>query len=262
MKKVKGLGLILYGKEGMGKTSLALRFSVLGPLTCLSVGDVGYEDLAILGEVPENSVNHKITKFDQLMTRIKAVEEGVLVIDSWSGVERLLFDHVCRMEFKGNKDEFTSYWKGQRINSPPYMVELLDLLEMARNRGVHVITIGHSIVERVPNTMGADYIAHALKLDEGDKGGIRSCVKEWAQAILFMTVDIEISRVTEKEKGLVLEGKASDEDRRVMWTSLSPTHSAKNKLNLPPVIFLGNSAKEAFKNLWAKMPEVYRNLTA
>lgn len=257
----RGLGLVFYGGEGIGKTGVALQFSILGPLTCFSIEESGYEDLELVNEVPDNCANVTIDNYDQLINGLKKIKEGVIVIDSLSGLQKILFDYVCKTVYNDNWDKFTDYWKGQRVDSPIFLSQLLNLLESFRARGIHVILTGHMVTTTESNTLGADYLSHVIDMDQGDKGGLRSNVTKWAQAVIFMNIDVAITRATELAKDkTVMEGKAKDDDNRLMFTTKAPGHSAKNRLQLPPIIPMGSSAKEAFKNLWSHMPKAYQDL--
>ena len=125
----RGLGLVFYGGEGIGKTGVALQLSILGPLTCFSIGESGYEDLEIIEEVPQGCENIKIDSWDGLMSNIKKIKEGVVVIDSLSGLQKILFDYVCKTVYNNDWDKFTSYWKGQRVDCPVFLDSLLQLLD-------------------------------------------------------------------------------------------------------------------------------------
>lgn len=258
---MRGLGLVLYGSEGIGKTGLALQFSFLGPLKCLSIGESGYDDLEIINEVPEGCANYTIHSWEQVVQHTQSMEETVLVIDSLSGLQKLLFQYVCKTAYKDDWEKFTAYWKGQRVDSPAVLSSYLNLLDKLRGQGKHIILIGHMVTVQEPNTLGADYLSHVLALDDGDKGGLRSCIKQWAQAILFMNIDIAITRATETGRNqIVMEGKAKDDDNRLIYTTKAPGHSAKNRLALPSIIPMGSSASEAFQALWDKMPQKYKDL--
>lgn len=260
-----GLKMTLYGGEGIGKTGLALQHAALGTLTCLSTpGETGFEDLEIIDEVPSGCTNINVESYEDLVNATTKCKTDVLVIDGLSGLQKLLFDYVCRTVYKGKwdgKDGFSSYWKGQRVDSPVYLDSYLSELDKLRNRGIHVILIGHMVTVTEPNTLGADFLSHVIDMDQGDKGGLRSCITKWAQAVIFMNIDVSITRATEVDKTKqVMEGKAKDDDNRIMYTTKAPGHSAKNRLKLPPVIPMGSSAKEAFINLWKHMPEKYQEL--
>jgi hypothetical protein len=263
MVAIPGLGLVLYGGEGIGKTSLALKFAEFGQLKCLSIKETGYGDLAVTGDVPEGCTNVNISNYEELLQETKTAPQ-VLVIDSLSGLQNILFDYVCRTQYKGvwdGKDGFSSYYKGQRVDSPPILSAYTDMLSLLRSRGKHVIMIGHMVTTTEPNTMGADFLSHVIDMDQGDKGGCRSVITKWAQAILFMNIDVAITRATETAKDrTVMEGKARDDDNRLIYTTKSPGHSAKNRLNLPPIIPMGHSSKDAFLNLYKALPKPYQDL--
>lgn len=258
---VRGLGLCFYGGEGMGKTGLALQHAHLGSLLCLSCGESGYDDLQTIDEVPPGCTNVIVESYSELVSLTQKSKESVIVVDSLSGVQRMLFDHVCQTMYSGDWEKFTSYWKGQRVDSVAVFSEYLNLLDRLRSQGKHIILIGHMVTTQEPNTLGADYLSHVIALDDGDKGGLRSSLRQWAQAILFLNIDIAITRATETNRNqVVMEGKAKDDDNRLIYTTKAPGHSAKNRLKLPPIIPMGQSAKEAFINLWKAMPKVYQDL--
>lgn len=257
----RGLGMVFYGGEGIGKTGTALQAAVLGDLTCFSIKESGFEDLQVVGEVPSNATNINIESWEELMHHTKKFDKQVFVLDSLSGLQAILFEYVCKVNYKSDWGDFTSYWKGQRVDSPPFLDEFLMRLDVLRSKGVHVILIGHMVTTSETNTLGADYLSHVIDLDQGDKGGLRSCITKWAQAVIFMNIDVAITRSTELAKDkTVLEGKAKDDDNRIMFTTKAPGHSAKNRLQLPPIISMGSSASEAFKNLWSHMPKAYKDL--
>lgn len=260
-----GLGLVLYGGEGVGKTSLALQFAMLGKLLCLSIKETGFDDLVTQGVVPKGCRNIDVNSWEELNEAVKREEYDVLVIDSTSGMQNILFDYVCRTQYQGKwdgKEGFSSYYKGQRVDSPPVLSKFMDAMSHLRQKGKHIIIIGHMVTTTEPNSMGADYLSHVIDMDQGDKGGVRSIITKWAQAVLFMNIDVNINRAVETDRitKLIMEGKARDEDVRLMYTTKAPGHSAKNRLGLPMVINMGDSSKKAFENLWKHMPQAYQDL--
>jgi hypothetical protein len=259
----RGLGVVGYGSEGVGKTSWAIQHAHLGSLDCFSIKETGYEDLEIIGEVPEGCNNYNVETWEALNGYLKKSTAEVWIIDGLSGLQKILFDYVCRTVYDGvwkGKDGFTGYWKGQRVDSPPILMSLLDNFSRERANGRHIILLGHMITETETNTLGADFLSHTIDMDQGDKGGCRGCITQWAQAVLFMHIDVSITRSTETERNVVLEGKAKEDADRLMYTTKSAGHVAKNRLGLPPIISMGHSAKEAFQNYWKEMPPVYQDL--
>ena len=254
---MRGMTGVIYGREGMGKTSLALQFA--GPVHCMSIGETGYQDLEIVGQVPGNSINHIIDSFQQLVTLVTKVTKGTIVIDSTKGLQNKIFDYVLQTCYGNSTKDFHSYSSGSRKESPVVFQQFLDLCNNKANAGINVILIGHVGTVSLPNTMGPDYLCHIINLDDGDKGlGMRSTLTAWAGFIFFLNLQVDITRVTEANKGLAMEGKAREEDNRVIYTTLSTSHQAKNRWGMPPVISMGRSSEEAYKNLSKHFPEVYR----
>lgn len=255
----RGLGLVVYGGEGVGKTSWAAQFANIGTVKIVSVKETGVDDLQMVGDIPSSVKSVTVHNFEDLDEQTKVVLEDTLVIDSLMGVQTYIFDYVCRTQYNGKwdgREGFTSYWKGQRVDSPPVFDRWLDRLSALLANGKNVILIGHVFTVTLPNTFGADYLSHVVALDDGDKGGLRSCLMRWAPNVLFMNIDVNITRATEVTNQIVMEGKAHDTDTRLLYTQKSPGHAAKNRLKLPPVISLGHSAKEGFDAFIKALPKV------
>ncbi|MGK3946147.1 hypothetical protein ABK046_48330, partial [Streptomyces caeruleatus] len=84
-----------------------------------------------------------------------------------SGVQQILFEHVCAVVHDNQWDKFKSYWTGQRVDSPVFLQELLDISNKTRQRGTNIIFIGHMATIDVANSMGPDYMSHVLFMDDG-----------------------------------------------------------------------------------------------
>jgi len=260
-KLARGLAGCIYGKEGMGKTSLGLCFP--GPVYCQSLQENGYDYLSDLpGIVPENSINQAPKTFDELVRNVMAVKQGTLLFDGLKGIQSLIFEYVMNKYYDGSPLKFNSYSSGSRKESPMVFQNLLDLCTKKNNEGVNTIFLGHMSTVTLPNAMGADILSHVIHMDDGDKGGMRSTFTSWAGFIFFlnMGIDIEIKTETLKD-GTPTEGKANERDSRWIYTTTSLTHQAKNRWNMPPKISMGKSVKDAYANLWKYIPEVYKNST-
>lgn len=248
---------VIYGREGMGKTSLALQFP--GPVHCMSIGETGYQDLEIVGQVPGNSINYIIETFQQLISVVGKITKGTIVIDSTKGLQNKIFDYVLQHHYGNSTKDFHAYSSGSRKESPVVLQQFLDMCNNKANSGVNVILLGHVGTISLPNTMGPDFLCHIINMDDGDKGlGMRSVLTAWAGFIFFLNLSIDINRVTESNKGLAMEGKAREEDNRVIYTTLSTAHQAKNRWGMPPIVNMGRSPQEAWKNLSKHFPEAYR----
>lgn len=250
----RGLAGIIYGKEGTGKTSLGLRFP--GPVFCKSIFENGYIYLQDIG-VPDNTTNDDIRDYETLVAQTKAMKSGTILIDSLKGFQAILFDYVCRKYYDSSQKEFNSYSSGARKESVTVLQNYLDLLSQKTAEGVNVLFLGHMGTASMPNALGPDILCHVISMEDGDKGGIRSTLTAWAGFIFFLNLQIEITRSTEKEKGTVMEGKVDSGDTRIIYTTTSLSHQAKNRWNMPNQIRMGKNADEAWSNLCKHIPEVY-----
>lgn len=246
---MRGLGLIIHGPPGIGKTSFALQFPK--PLKCLSLHEAGYDDLELIDEVPEGCTNINCEDYNEFLRELQSGDAPTKVVDSTSGLQQLLFDHVCEKEYGGDFDAFLAYYKGPRMSCPRYVAKLETVLENLRRQGTNVIFLSHSKVETVRNPDGLDYNSISLDIDEG----IRSTLIKWSQSILYMTMSTFEERITKEKGGKAIEAKMSNEDRRVIRCSQSLTYTSKNKLKLPPLIPMGANAQETFARFRSKLPQ-------
>ena len=237
----KGIGLLIIGTEGVGKTTFSYEFPK--PIRIESLYESGAEDFLEAGVFDSKfTVNTNHDNYHELVLSIKKSTEATLVLDSTSGFQRVLFDYLIETKHGGNEDDFYAYFKGPRNEAPKYASDFCNMLENQRRKGQHVIVLSHAVNEVVKNPRGVDYTTTDIDLDKG----IREVFKKWAANILFMTVDPDIDSVTKTKDRKATEAKMKDDDLRVIFTQKSLVHSAKNKMNLPPVISMGSSPTEAY----------------
>lgn len=251
----RGLGLIIYGGAGLGKTSLSLQYPK--PLKCITVPpECGYADLDDLGRVPPNCENVKCDTLPKILQELKKARnsERTVVLDSGSGVQPTIFSHSISEDYEGDDQKFFDYYKGPRMTCPRYADLLCAEFEALRDAGVNVIFICHEKKGLVRNPRGVDYQSVDLDMDEG----IREVFKKWAQCILYLCLDPNMERVTKTIAKKATEGKMKDDDVRVMFTTSSLVHSAKNKLGLPVLINLGDSEQEAYANFLQSLPTNFK----
>ena len=253
----RGLAGIIYGKDGMGKTSLGLRFP--GPVFCKSIFENGYLYLSdVPGNIPDNTDNQDIRTWQELVAAVKATKTGTILIDSLKGLQKILFDYVCTTYYKSDWTNFNSYSSGARKESVAVLQTFLDLCSQKNAEGVHTVFLGHMGTSAVTNAMGADYVSHVISMEDGDKGRISSTIRSWAGFIFFLNLQIVISVATETDRAKnIVEGKADARDTRWIFTTTSLVHQAKNRWNMPNQIPMGRNADEAWANLSKHIPQAY-----
>lgn len=253
---MRGLGLLIYGIEGIGKTSFALQAPK--PLGCISLKEEGYDDLDMVDEVPEGCSALDCKNWLDINIAINAFTGKTLVIDSVSGLQQMLVAHITAEEYGGSAKAFGAYYNGLRQDCPRYMADFCDLLAYKRAQGTNIIVIAHRQTESEDNPGGTNTKVQDVFGDIGITGPL----KKWAQAILFLDGIKQIDEVTKMQgKGdssKVLEGKSFGKPARMMYTSYTGFHVAKNKLKLPRFISMGESAPEAWQNFHKSLPEKIR----
>ena len=252
----RGLGIILFGIEGIGKTSFSLQFPK--PLHILPIKEPGFDNLEMVGEVPAGCTRLKCANWEDVLVAVKACQAKTLVIDSISGLQEYLIPYVVQTCYDGNFKAFKSFYNGLRQDCPREMSMFLDIIEFKRAQGLNIVFCAHRKNDVDPDTGGADVQVQTLFGDEGITGPLR----KWAQAILFMSGKRNIDIVTQSagygQDTKVLEGKSTGAPTRLMYTSFSGYHIAKNTLHLPPVIPMGKSAIEGYTNFYNALPEPIR----
>jgi hypothetical protein len=206
--------LALYGPEGVGKSTLAAGFPE--PVFLDTEGGTAHLDVARFPR-PRNwadalaAINHLLT-----------VEHGhkTLVIDSVDWLEKLLIEEVCRKANKEGLEDF-GYGKGLVYLAEEF-ARFLALLEKLRDRGIHVVLVGHSTIRKfeAPDAAGS-YDRYELKLAKQ----VAALVKEWVDALLFVNF---VTKTTEKDGKL----RAVGGRERVIHTTHTAAWDAKNRYGL------------------------------
>ena len=227
-KIVRAQRMVVYGVEGIGKTTFASMFP--SPLFIDIEG--GSSHLNVDRTPTPSSWQHLISIVAEL-AKDDLLGYNTLVLDTMDWAERLAVEDLCnRLGYDGlggNDDYGKSYSMLVRMEG-----ELLDSLSDIADRGVHVIILAHSTIRRfeMPEEMGA-YDRYEMKLERKTAPLIR----EWPDALLFLNYK---TRLTVEKKGA--RPKASGKDR-ICYTDHAATHDAKNRLGLPAEIMFDHERK-------------------
>lgn len=239
------MNVVIYGKGGVGKTSLAGRFP--RPLFIRPKLDRGVEVLVSMKKIPEPVAVKMVTSWDQTLDELRSAirnkECETVVIDSLTGIERYCFEHVCEQDFRGNWSEegkgFYSYSAGPKKAAKREWPDLLDIASDLLEAGKHVVLIGHRAKERFVDPKNPDYDTWQPLLDKK----IWEITFGWAEIVLY----IEDSFDVEKTDGSITK-KATESKGRWMYTQGEPSFDAKNQIGLPAMIDMGSNAEESWKN--------------
>lgn len=229
MKIIKGKieraqKIVLYGVEGIGKTTFASKFP-----------DVLFIDTE--DSTTHMSVNRleRPTSLAMLVEQLKWVKNTkpckTLAIDTLDWTETLVKQHIVSTHNVDSIEKVEKgYGKGYTILEEQFG-KLLNLLNDIIDVGIHVVLLSHAKVVRFedPTEIGA-YDRWELKLEKKVAGK----VKEWADALLFANYEVSVINVDGRgsTKG---KNKAQGGERK-LYVEHSPAYDAKNRFGLKGVL--------------------------
>ena len=212
------LKVVLYGVEGIGKSSFAARFPQ--PVYIDTEGGTGRLDVQRL-PAPDS--------WQMLLEEVDAAAAGqvpcqTLVLDTADWAEKLCMAGVCdRFKVKGIED--IGYGKGYTYVKEDF-ARLLDALDKVAAAGRHVVVVAHAAVARFeqPDAVGS-YDRWVMKTSKQ----VAPLLREWCDMLLFANY----KTVVEKSgTGPSAKNKASG-GRRVLYTTHNACWDAKNRFGLP-----------------------------
>jgi len=238
----EGEKIVIYGKSGLGKTTLAAQVpgatfvplddgarKITNPMT-------GEPVLAITGVESWDDLRDATRQAPDLLA-----ENGALVIDTATRAQPLAEAWVVEnvpVEKGGRAKnlEAFGFGKGYRHVLDQFRLWLTDLEHVIRS-GRHVVLLCQLDQSIVPNPAGIDYYEEVPKLIENKQGPVRTEVCEWADHLIRLGyLDVDVSK-DDKEARV---GKVSGDNRRAIFTGGAQYFAAKsrpiNGNRLPPVI--------------------------
>ena len=218
------LKVIIYGTEGVGKTTLASKF----PKPLFIDAENGSGALNVARYPYPTSWQMLMSEVQEFLNNPQGYK--TLVIDSIDWVEAKAIEMICA-GMKVNGIEDIGWSKGYTYLNEE-MGRLLNLLTEVINRGVNVVLIAHMVIRTItkPEETGS-YDRYELKLKQAKNGNNCQLVKEWADLILFCNYREFL--VADKTTG---KKKATGGKERIMYTEHAATWDAKNRFGLPEVL--------------------------
>ncbi len=214
---------VIYGAEGIGKSTLAAQFPQ--PLFIDTEGSTKQLDVARL---PAPS------SWEMLMQELDFVINkrpcATLVIDTVDWAEQLCLADLCAKYGKTGIEEF-GYGKGWEYEKESFGKFLNKLTEVI-NAGINVTLTAHAALRKFeqPDEMGS-YDRWEMKLGSKTTNKISPLIKEWADIVLFAnykTISVAVDKDGKKHK--------AQGGKRVMYTQHHPCWDAKNRYGLPEEI--------------------------
>ncbi len=218
--------VVIYGPEGIGKTTLAAQFP--DPVFIDTEGSTYHMDVK---RTP------KPQSWQELLSQVDQISRSpgickTLVLDTADWAEMICAKSVVDRYQKKSIEDF-GYGKGYTYLQEEFG-KLLNGLTEVINAGMNVVTTAHAKMRKFeqPDEMGA-YDRWEMKLSKQ----VAPMVKEWADMVLFANYKTYVVATDDKGKKHKAQGGS-----RVIYTSHHPCWDAKNRHGLPNEIPMDYSA--------------------
>ena len=217
-KQERPLRAIVYGVEGVGKSTFASRAP--GALFLCAEDGTAQLDGA---RFPSPRSWAEVLEAIRVLTHDEHPYR-TLVVDTLDWLEPLCWAHVCQAAGKSNIEEF-GYGKGYVAALDQWRVLLGRLDMLVRTRKMHILLVAHAAIRRVDDPQTGPFDRYRMKLH--DKAA--DLLREWVDAILFARHEV----MTVEIKGRV-RGRSSG--ARVIHTQWTAAYDAKNRFDLPETL--------------------------
>ena len=236
-KTKRGSIVVIYGPEGVGKTTLGAYASQ--PKFILAPHETGLLTLYKYGLVPEREYAMP-ESWDELLATVDAVDDcKVLVLDALGGFEQLCHEHVCRVEFDSDWGEkgFIGYQRGPKIAVQTWQ-KLLQKLETLRNRGISILMLSHQQIRTIQNPLGPDYDRCVPQCNPNTWG----ITHKWADSVFFVTF---LQRLEKTKGDRRMKGIGGND--RVAYAVGTDAWDAKNRFGMPEVFDIPNDPSKSWE---------------
>ena len=249
-KQTRAIKTVIYGTEGVGKSTLASQFP--SPLFIDVEGGTDQMDVRRI-ETPKT--------WTDLLAVVNEVSKNpgiceTLILDTADWAESMCVQHILK-KYNQKSIESFGYGKGYTYIGEEWM-NLMRAFDAVKDAGMHVTVIAHAKQRKVelPDQAGA-FDHWEMKVSKQ----VAPVLKEWTDVLLFLNYKTFV--VTTESNSHKAQG-----GKRVMYTSHNPVYDAKNRHGLPdelplsfePIAFIytGQQAKKQqtpFKRLAELMAE-------
>ena len=227
-----GIKAVLYGQEGVGKSSLAANIPGIVFIDC---------------EGSTNKMNVRRlpapTSWAMLCDEVEFIHQNyaakgykAVAIDTFDWAEMLALQAICA-DHNVKGIEGIAYGKGWQFECE-LIARFLESTDKLIKAGIHVILICHAVSRKTTLPEEIDEFDHwELKLGNKTTNKIAPLLKEWSDMTLFLAFKTQIMAADDKGK----VHKATSV-QRVMYATKSAWWDAKNRFGLPDMMPLDYGA--------------------
>lgn len=214
----KGIKTLIYGVEGVGKSTLASKF----PKAVFLDTEGSTDKYNFVERYPTpTSIAMLVDECNDIAT---SGEYQTIVIDTFDKVEQMIADELCT---KSNKQSLEDFGYGAGYAELDERVgKLLNFFQDLVNKGINITILAHAKTKNFDSPLGdGSYTRYELKLGAKTTQRTASFLKEWADMILFCNYKVQVIENKDKKK----HGYGGE---RCMYTTHSPAYDAKNRFGL------------------------------
>lgn len=217
-KQERPLRVIVYGVEGVGKSS----FAAAAPSPVFLCSEDGTSQLDVARFPAPRTWNEALEAVKVLTHDDHPFK--TLVVDTLDWLEPLCWQHVCQTHGKTNIEEF-GFGKGYVLAVEQWRLLLGRLDILLRTRKMHVVLVAHSTVRRVDDPQTGAFDRYRMKVHDKSADVLR----EWVDAILFARHEVRTVERNGKARGV-------SSGMRLMHTTWTAAYDAKNRFDLPETL--------------------------
>lgn len=217
-KKQRPWRMLVYGVEGVGKSTLAAASP-----SPLFIGEDGVNHL--------DAARLPVDSWTGLRVAVRALateqhDYKTVVFDTVDWIEPLNWAFCCQRDEEKSIEGY-GYGKGYVAAASEWGVLLSDLERLQRDRGLNVMLLGHCQQKTFKNPVGEDFDRYELKLNPKASG----LLKEWCDAVLFANHE-EFTKKDERTKRV----RGVSTGARWLHTNRTAAFDAKNRFGFPEAL--------------------------
>jgi hypothetical protein len=217
-KQDRPLRVILYGVEGVGKSTFASQ----APSPIFLCSEDGTSQLDVARFPSPHSWNEVLEAIRVLTHEDHPYK--TLVIDTLDWLEPLCWQFVCQQHGKQSIEDF-SYGKGYMLAMEQWRLLIGRMENLSRTRRLHTVMVAHAAVKRVDDPQTGPFDRYRMKLHEKSADVLR----EWVDAILFARHEVKTIERNGKSRGM-------SSGVRLLHTTWTAAYDAKNRFDLPETL--------------------------
>lgn len=232
--------VVMYGVDGIGKTSLAAEWP--DPLYLPTEGERPPSDVEMQTPGTIETYDALLDIFGELLTEDH--EFKTVIVDSLDGLENLVWDATCERLSVSSIEE-PGYGKGY-VEADTEWREFLGGVGALSRAGINVVMLAHPEIVRFDSPTTDPYSRYTLKMHKR----ANALVREQADVVAFMNYRISLKEKEVGHKKTVTHAEGGKE--RQIHLVEGAGFVAKNRFSMPDSItYKKGGGYDALSGFWA-----------